>query len=128
MKIIADTAHFGSPISPPTDAYSANSLDPNGVSAAANFELLISNVISLLTIVAGIFFLLYFVLGGVNWVNAAGDSGKIQKARDQMIQGVLGMVVIALSYGLAGILSTFLGIHLLNPGDAIIHITPFIIK
>jgi len=127
MKIshlIADVANFGSnPIQPPSSGYAAGSAASRN-SAATNFELLISNVISLLTIVAGIFFLLYFVLGGVNWVNAAGDSGKIQKARDQMIQGVLGMIIIAISYGLLGVIGTFLGINLLHPGSEILKLAP----
>lgn len=124
LQLLASNANFGNnPIQPPSAGYGAGSAT-SGNTAATNFELLISNVISLLTVVAGIFFLLYFVLGGVNWVNASGDSGKIQKARDQMIQGVLGMIIIAISYGLLGVVGTFVGIDLLHPGVEILNLAP----
>ena len=108
---------------PPTDAFSQGS-STSASAAAANFEEFISNTIGLLTVIAGVFFILYFVVGGISWVTAGGDQGKIQKARDQMIQGVIGMIVIALSYGLIGIFGSFFGLDILHPGNVVQTLNP----
>lgn len=48
--------------------------------------------------VGGLALLLYLVWGAVEWITAGGDSGKIQKARDKMIQSVIGMIILASSF------------------------------
>lgn len=82
-------------------------------------EKLISNVLVILTIVAGISFVLYFLLGGLNWITAGGDKGKIDKAKGMMTNGAIGMIVIAVSYAITWIVGKALGIDLLNPGTII---------
>lgn len=109
-------------IKPPTDAFSKGSEQPSGVNAATNLEKILSNVIGALTLVAALMFIFYFVTGALNWITAGGEQGKIQKARDQMIQGVLGMVVIVIAYSVIGIIGSFLGLKdLLNPATIIIN-------
>lgn len=117
----ATEANFGGGFKPPTDAISDRVVeDATGVAAAANLESFISSIVGAMTIIAGLFFIFYFVMGGLNWVTAGGEAGKVSKARDQMVQAVIGMVVIVISYGLIGVIGRFLGIDLLRPGAAII--------
>ena len=82
-------------------------------------EKLISNVLVVLTVVAGIAFALYFLLGGLNWITAGGDKGKIEKAKGMMTNGAIGIIVIALSYAITWIVGKALGIDILNPGTII---------
>lgn len=82
-------------------------------------EKLISNVLVVLTVVAGIAFVLYFLLGGLNWITAGGDKGKIEKAKGMMTNGAIGMIVIAVSYAITYIVGKALGIDILNPGGII---------
>lgn len=86
-----------------------------GQKSLTNLELIISRMIGLLTVIASVAFVLYFILGAVNWIVAGGDASKIQKARDQMVQGVIGLVVVILAYSIMGIVGTVLGINILNP-------------
>lgn len=79
-------------------------------------EKLLSNVLVVLTVVAGISFTIYFLLGGLNWITAGGDKGKIDKAKDMMTSGATGMIVIAVSYSIVWIVGKALGIDILNPG------------
>ncbi len=79
-------------------------------------EKLISNVLVVLTIVASIAFVLYFLLGGLNWITAGGDKSKIDKAKGMMTNGAIGMIVIAVSYAIVWIVGKALGIDILNPG------------
>jgi cytochrome bd-type quinol oxidase subunit 2 len=82
-------------------------------------EKLISNTLVILTIVSGLAFTLYFLLGGLNWIVAGGDKGKIDKAKSMMTNGAIGMVVIAVSYAITWIVGKALGIDILNPGTLI---------
>ena len=96
--------------------------NPQGVELADStsaIEKLISNVLVILTIVAGIAFVLYFLLGGLNWITAGGDKGKIDKAKGMRTNGAIGMIVIALSYAITWIVGKALGIDILNPGTII---------
>jgi hypothetical protein len=78
-----------------------------------------SNVLVILTLVAGMAFVLYFLLGGLNWITAGGDKGKIDKAKGMMTNGAIGMIIIALSYAITWIVGKALGIDILNPGTII---------
>jgi hypothetical protein len=88
--------------------------------AASNIELFISRIIGGVTILGGLTFLMYFIMGAYEWISAGGDSGKIQKARDKMLQGVTGMVIMIAAYGILGIIGTIVGFDLLNPGKAFV--------
>src|SRR5258708_2671364 len=120
--LLAKTNPLG-PIDPPTTAFSNGAgTDATGVVAAQYLETFISNAIGALTIIGGLFFIFYFVMGALNWITAGGDTGKITKARDQMIQGVTGMIVIVISYGLMGLVGSFLGLDLLHPAKIFLDI------
>jgi hypothetical protein len=104
-------------IQPPTAAYSEGSAE--GISAINNLEGFISAAIGMLTILAGVFFIFYFILGAFKWLSAGGDSGKVQKARDQIVQGVIGLIVVVAAYAIIGLIGTVLGLRLLTPGAVI---------
>jgi vacuolar-type H+-ATPase subunit I/STV1 len=89
-----------------------------------NLEMIISNLIGFLTVIAGLFFLFYFLIAAINWVTAGGDSGKVQKARDQMVQGVMGLVVVIISYAVVGLIGSVVGIDILNPATTLGNLVP----
>lgn len=104
---------------PPSNSYSAGSATSAGA-AANNLERLLSNAIGAMTIIGGIFFIVYFVMAAFSWVTAGGDAGKIQKARDKMILGIIGLVLLVMAYGLIGLVGSIVGLNLLNPGAEIL--------
>jgi hypothetical protein len=77
-------------------------------------EKLASNVLVVLTIVAGISFVLYFLLGGLTWITAGGDKGKIEEARGKITQGLIGLAVLAASYVIIKFIETAIGMNILN--------------
>jgi hypothetical protein len=107
---------------PPTDAFSKGS--DTGTTALTNLELFISNTIGFLTTLGSIFFVVYFFLGALSWITSGGDKGKAEKARDQMTQGVLGLVVIIASYAVLGLVGSVIGLKILNPAEQIQLIIP----
>lgn len=88
-------------------------------SATSAFERIISNVLVVFTIVAGLSFSIYFLLGGLNWITAGGDKGKIDKAKGMMTNGAIGIIVVAVSYAIVWIVGKALGLDILEPGKVI---------
>jgi hypothetical protein len=56
--------------------------------------------------VGGLFVLIYFMWGSIEWITAAGEAGKITKARDKIIQAVIGMIMLISSFAIIGFVST----------------------
>lgn len=124
-------AQFGQGFQPPVPDPETN-MWVNGLNDASEsltkLELIISAVIGMLTVIAGLFFVVSIILAGLDWIGAGGDSGKIQKARDRMIQGALGLVVIVLAYALVGVVGSVLGINILNPAATLTELLPANLK
>lgn len=93
--------------------------------ALAGVETFISHVLGLITVVGSVFFIINFFLAALSWLTAQGDAGKIQKSRDQMIQGVVGLVIIVGSYGIIGLIGTIVGLNLLSPKEALLQLPIF---
>ena len=109
-RLLAAAGQFGRGIE--SDLYTDSGTDQN---ALTNIEDLVSRIIGTLTTVAVFFFIIYFILGAFKWVVAGGDSSKVQKARDQMTQAVLGMILMVAAYGIIGLVGGILGIDILQP-------------
>lgn len=88
-------------------------------SSSGALEKIISNVLVVLTVVSAIAFTLYFLLGGLNWITAGGDKGKIDKAKGMMTNGAIGIIVVAVSYAIVWIVGKALGLDILEPGKII---------
>jgi len=81
----------------------------------AKFGAILSAVVTTLTVVGGLAFVIYFTLGGLKWLTAGGDKAKVQEAQTQMVQGVIGLVAIVAGLFVVGIVGRVLGIDILNP-------------
>jgi len=46
-----------------------------------------------------------FLQGGIEWVSSGGDSGKLEKARNRMVQGAIGLFVLVSSFTLIAYIS-----------------------
>lgn len=52
--------------------------------------------------VGGLMVIIYFLWGSIDWISAGGDSAKIGKARDRMVQAVIGLTVLLASFAILG--------------------------
>ena len=93
---------IGSNIKNPLDTLNPNN---NPYKDVGNLTLFLSNLLKLLTIGAGIFVMINFVLAGFNYIIANGDEKKLETANSMMINSVIGLAIIAASYVIAGIIS-----------------------
>lgn len=74
-----------------------------------------SNTFGVLTIVGGLIFILYFTLAGLSWITSSGKPDKVQKAQEQMINALIGLIVVVASFSIAYIVGEVLGIKILDP-------------
>lgn len=121
MNIPQKLSQFGSGLVGPSTAYQP----PNTADGAlSNLTLIISNMIGFATIVGGLFFIVYFILAAYKWLGSSGDAGKLNESRNQMLHGVLGLLIIVAAYSIVGLIGFLIGFNLLNPAEQICKIAP----
>lgn len=80
--------------------------NPLGTSSVAE---IIARLISIITGVSGSIALLMFVYGGIQWLIAGGDPGKIEAGRKAMVWAVVGLIIIFGSYAILNFLFRTIG-------------------
>ncbi len=79
-----------------------------GLTNAGN---LISGLISLFLVIGTVAALLYMILGGVAWIVSDGDKGKLEQARNRILQAIVGLIIVAAAWAVWLLLGRFLGIN-----------------
>ena len=75
---------------------------------------LISNILKLAGVVAGLFFIVQIIMAGFSYISASGDSKKVQEAWTKIWQSIIGLVIVASAFILASVIGKILGIDILN--------------
>ena len=88
---------------------------PSTTELADSIGNFLSNLMGILTVVAGLGFLFYFLICAVNWVVSGGDPKKIEASRNQIMNAVIGMVITAAAYPIIYIIGKLLGIPISDP-------------
>jgi len=107
---------FGA-ITPPAgvSAYDAQAAASGG---GLGLMFFFSNIVKILTIVAGLWVLVNFLMAGFSIVTGGGDSGSTKKAYDKILYSVIGLVIIVASYTLIALVSLIVfgqADYILNP-------------
>lgn len=92
--------------------------------AAGKFVGIISNVIGIMTIIAGIWFIFQFIIGGFGFMAAGGDPKKMEEARAKITSALIGLIVVVAAYAIIHLLGALLGFDILNPQDIIERLGP----
>lgn len=87
---------------------------PGAVTAL--FERQLSNIIGFITILGGLFFLIYFLIAAFEWLRSGTDKGGADKAKNRMTNAAIGLLIMVISLGIAGIVGGVFGIDILNIG------------
>lgn len=82
-------------------------------------EKFLSVFLGFFTIVGGLMFLMYFIFGGLAWLSAGGEKGKVESARTQLTNAALGLIIVIVSQAIVGIVGGVLGLRILNPAAAL---------
>ncbi len=65
-----------------------------------SLESTVKNVLSVVFAIIGVIAVVMIVIGGVNYMTSQGDSQKIQKAKNTIMYGIIGMVVALLAFAI----------------------------
>ncbi|MBP9670682.1 hypothetical protein KBD75_04760 [Candidatus Woesebacteria bacterium] len=102
---------------PKAHAAITNSAVPGGSNPSDSpkqFAVTIATLWQTIILVGGLAFLLFFLQGGLAWITAGGDKGKIDEARNKITQGLIGLAVLAASYVIIKFIESAIGLELLN--------------
>lgn len=94
-----------------------NTAVPGGSSpddSPRQFAITVATLWQTIILVGGLAFLLFFLQGGVTWITAGGDKGKIEEARGKITQGLVGLAILAASYVIIKFIESAIGLELLN--------------
>lgn len=75
---------------------------------------LVSGFIGAFFIFAFIIAIFYLLLGGFNWITSGGDKAKLQAARDEITNALIGLVVVGAGWAMMTLVGDFLGIQFPN--------------
>lgn len=77
--------------------------------SSVDINTIVGNLIQSVLALLGVIFLVLVVYGGVLWMTAGGNEKQIEKARDTLFQGVVGLVIVLSAYAVTTfIISTLL--------------------
>lgn len=74
----------------------------------------LSNILTLLLIVAGVAFFFMFVLGGIKWIASGGDKEKIEGAKKQISSALIGLVLILCLFAVTNLIYHLFGVNLIK--------------
>lgn len=101
-----------------------SSYQEGGETPAVTLENFLSNVLAMFTIVGGVTFIIYFLIGAFSYVTAQGDREKVSKAQHYLSNGIIGMAVLVISWAILGIIGLMLGIDILDLQTLLGRISP----
>ena len=65
--------------------------------------------------ISGIILAILVVYAGVMWMTAGGDPGAVKKAREYIVNGVIGLIICLLAYALTTFIVTQIETNVLKP-------------
>lgn len=60
----------------------------------------VTGILNAVIAVLGIVAVVVIIIGGVSYMTSSGDAGKVKKAKDTILYGVIGLVIVALSFAI----------------------------
>lgn len=91
-------------------------LNNSNFEAATTFTIpsIISTLISIVLVVAGVVFFFMLIWGGISWIMSGGDKAKTEAARNRITAALVGLIVLFSAWAIATLMYTVFGIDVLN--------------
>jgi len=82
----------------------------NAADPVAATNSILQTIISALIVITCIYFFIYFVLGGINFITSEGDKGQLEVAKKQLTYAFIGIFVTFSVFAVMRLLGTIFGI------------------
>lgn len=73
---------------------------------------LISGLVGALFIAGFLLAFVTLIMGGLNWITAGGDKTKLEAARNQITNAIIGIIIVGAAYAITVLLAQFFGFEL----------------
>ena len=83
-------------------------------SSDGGFGMFFGNIMTAIMTLAAIMVFGFLIWGAVEWITSAGDSSKLEKARNRIGNAVIGLIILAATTAIFLVLEGFLGIDVLT--------------
>lgn len=94
------------------------------VQGLSSFETILSWVIGIMTVLAGIYFIFILITGAYTWMSAGGDKNKLQEAQQRILNAIIGLVIVVAAYAIISLISYVTDLNILQPGELLQDIWP----
>ncbi len=88
--------------------------------AFLQFTRVFSVGLGILTISAGIWFIIQISAGAFQWLSSGGEKQALQNAQKRIVNAIMGMFVVVFSYALISIIGLIFGINILSPVNSLL--------
>ena len=81
----------------------ANTTQGKPVAVGGQQDTLVDNItgiINAVIAVLGIVAVVVIIVGGIGYMTSSGDAGKVKKAKDTILYGVIGLVIVVLAFAI----------------------------
>lgn len=85
-----------------------------GISPTTKPSVVISNALTIVYVAAAIVVLFFLVVGAFRWITSGGDKDAIGKARGTIINALVGLAILALSFLIVAVIGSILNINILG--------------
>lgn len=76
-----------------------NVLKPSNIGGNLGYNELVSKIIDVVFIVAAAMTFFYLIFGAISWITSGGDKGKVEAARNKITAAVIGLLILAATWG-----------------------------
>jgi|SRR5581483_12007108 len=76
-----------------------------GISSSQSLPELISNVVKIMLMFAGIIAVVFIIIGGYQYITSAGNDEAAEKGKKTLVNAIIGIVVIVLSYAIISVIT-----------------------
>lgn len=82
-----------------------NMLNPEGFTGGnLGYTELVKALVNLVFVVAAALTFFYLIFGAINWITSGGDKGKVEAARNKITAAVIGLLILAATWGVFSLL------------------------
>ncbi len=73
---------------------------------------IIGNLVGALFIAGFLLTFMQLLVGGLHWITSGGDKAGLEKARDQITNAIIGIIIVGATYALTTLIGRFFGLDL----------------
>lgn len=86
------------------------------VSQKGDLKNLVVNIIKIVLSILGLFFTVLIILAGFRWMNSRGNEDEVSKAKSQLLNAIIGIIIIIAAYAITVFVISMTGAALKGEG------------